>query len=434
MLVVRNATVVTCDVNHRVIQKGALLVKAGVLEFVGPEAELPAHKGAQIMDARGDIVMPGLINMHAHCGDSLFRGLVEDLPLEPWLQTVWKAEAAILKSPENCALGTRLGIAELLAGGVTCVLDMFWHCETGFEMARQADIRWASGEIFFDKDGMDGYGPEDRPGRAREMFEQHGELVGVLPHGTYTVGPQNLKTARDIARRHGGFFCTHAAETQAEQAIVTQRYGKRIISHLDDLDILGGRTILAHCVHVDEHETGLLARSGTHVVHNPLSNLKLASGFAPVPAMLAAGINVTLGTDGPVSGNDLDMWLAMRLAGTVHKCTSGDATAVSTKQVLHMATLNGARALGAEKSLGSLEKGKRADFIVVETGSVHATPLFNPITHLIYSANRHDVRDVFVGGRQVVRDRQITTMNINTLTRKVKGLAPAIADSLKEEK
>ena len=433
MLVVKNATIVTCNDDHEVIEKGALVARGGRLTFVGRQQDLPPHGGAQIIDARGDVVMPGLINMHAHCGDSLFRGLVEDLPLEPWLQTVWKAEAAILRSRENCALGTRLGIAELLLGGVTCVMDMFWHCETGFEAAREADIRWASGEIFFDMPGMDGHQPEERPDRARAMFDQHDELVGVLPHGTYTVGPENLKLAGDISRRHGGFFCTHAAETAQEQSIVRQRYGKSVLHHLHGLDLLGPSTVLAHCVHVDDSEIGLMAETGTHVVHNPMSNLKLASGFAPVPQMLAAGINVTLGTDGPISGNDMDMWLAMRLAATLHKACSGDATAVSTRQVLHMATLGGARALGAEKDLGSLEKGKRADFIRVETGSVHALPLFDTITHLVYSTNRQDVRDVFVGGRRVVHDRRITTLDTDKLKEEIKRLAPRIAASLKEQ-
>jgi 5-methylthioadenosine/S-adenosylhomocysteine deaminase len=438
-LIITNAHIVTCDKDHHVIPSGALVVRQGLIRWIGPMAELPhsnSEAAYRVHDADGQIVMPGLVNMHAHCGDSLFRGLVEDLPLEAWLNTVWKAEGAILGDPANCHLGASLGFAELLLSGTTTVMDMFWHADQTFAAAQQAGIRLASGGIYFDPPGMDGQGAETREAAAERLFEAYGQsdscFVGTLPHGTYTVGPDAILTAYDQALRYDGFFSIHAAETRAEQETVRTSYGKSVIRHLAALGVLSDRTVLAHCVHVDDEELDLIAESRAHVVHNPLSNLKLGSGFSPVPKMLERNINVTLGTDGPISGNDMDMWLAMRLAATIHKGALEDASVMSTKQVLHMATLCGARALRAERHLGSLELGKRADIICVSTSGPHASPMFDPITHLVYSAARSDVRDVFVGGLQVVSAGELLTLDVADLRARSTALIPQITAALRE--
>lgn len=436
--IIKNAHIVTCDPNHRVIEDGALIFKGREIVWVGPGNELDTdfRATAETIDARGKILMPGLINTHAHCGDTLFRGLVEDLPLEQWLQTVWKAEAAILSDADICRLGVELGFAELLLGGVTSVMDMFWHPDQTFQAAEKSGIRLATGGIFFDFDGMDGDGPANRTRDARALFERYGDndelFVGTMPHGTYTVGPENLRAAIDLASKRNGFFSTHAAETKVEQATIQERYQTSVIRHLNDLGGLSPNTVLAHCVHVDDEELDLMASSGTHVAHNPLSNLKLASGFAPVPEMQKRGINVTLGTDGAISGNDMDMWLAMRLAATIHKAAWEDPTAVSAGEALHMATLNGAKAFGVADHLGSLETGKRADFILVNHSGPHASPMFNPINHLVYSAHKGDVSDVFVSGRQLVKGRQLATLSIVDICAEVRELQPRIVASLQE--
>ncbi len=378
--------------------------------------------------------MPGLINMHAHCADSLFRGLVENLPLEAWLQSVWKAQAIILRPPENCRLGAQLGIAELLLGATTTVMDNYWHADQTFLAAKQVGIRMATAGIFFDTPGMDGFGPEHREQKAIDLFETYGNdsevFVGTMPHGTYTVGAENLKIAVDIAKKHDGFFSIHAAETRVEQETINQRYQTSVIRLLDKVGALSARTVLAHCVHVDEEELDLIAASGTHVAHNPLSNLKLASGFAPIPQMLDKNINVTLGTDGAISGNDLDMWLSMKLAATIHKAANDNPSAISAHQALHMATLNGAKALGALDILGSIEVGKRADFILVDMAGPHSVPLFNPINHLVFSASKNDVSDVFVSGQHIVKNRKILTFDVEKMLAKVRELQPAIVAAL----
>jgi 5-methylthioadenosine/S-adenosylhomocysteine deaminase len=431
-LVIRNAIVVTCDSAGTVITDGGVTVENGRITKVAPSAELSGD-APRVMDATGHILMPGIVNTHCHAADSLFRGLVEDLPLEPWLQTVWKAEGAILNA-ETSHLGSILGFAELLLSGVTTVMDMFWYPGETVKAARALGMRVATGGIFFDPPGVTGDDLAGRIAKAERFFEEFGDaddvFPTVMPHGTYTVAPDNLKAAKAIAGRHGALFSTHAAETRTEQADVTDRYGRSVIRHLDQLGLLDRRTVLAHCVHLDDEEIEILARSGASVAHNPMSNLKLASGVARVPDMLAAGVNVTLGTDGAISGNDLDMWMALRLAATLHKGVSGRADVISTGEALAMLTRNGATALAASDRIGTLEPGKFADMVLIDIKRPHAVPLFDPITHLVYSTAKSDVRHVFVGGEQVVRDGVLTRHDIGKTIEAVEQLAPKIAASV----
>ncbi|MBY8918244.1 amidohydrolase [Nitratireductor sp. L1-7-SE] len=431
-LVVKNAIVVTCDEKQTVIRGGGVAVSNSRITQIGESAALEQAAGnaRNVIDGSGHILMPGLINSHCHAADSLFRGLVEDLPLEPWLQKVWTAEGAIL-NPQTSHLGSLLGFSELLLSGVTSTMDMFWYPVETVRAAREVGMRVSTGGIFFDGPGVDGATLDDRIASAEAFFEAFAGADDVfpatMPHGAYTVGPENLKTARDITNKHGGLFSTHAAETKAEQADVEGRYGSSVIRHLDHLDLLDERTTLAHCVHLDDEEIAILARTGTTVSHNPMSNLKLASGIARIPDMLAAGVHVALGTDGAISGNDLDMWMALRLAATLHKGASQRADAVSTHQALAMVTRSGARALGASDRLGSLEKGKLADMILIDVKRPHAVPMFDPVTHLVYSTAKSDVRHVFVGGEQVVRDGVLTRHSIDDTLDAVAELAPRIA-------
>ena len=434
-LVIRNAIVVNSDKAGSVIRDGAVAVEGSRISAVGTAAELAplAERARRVVDGAGHILMPGIVNTHCHAADSLFRGLVEDKPLEPWLQTVWKAEAAIL-NPQTSYLGSVLGFAELLLSGVTSVMDMFWYPTETVRAARKVGLRVATGGIFFDPAGVTALSVDERVREAERFFDEFGAaedvFASVMPHGTYTVGPENLKAAHAVAHKCGGLFCTHCAETKAEQADVTSRYGRSVVRHLDHLGCLDDRTVLAHCVHLDDEELDILAARGAHVAHNPMSNMKLASGFARVPDMLDRGINVTLGTDGPLSGNDLDMWMALRLAATLHKGHSGRADVISTRQALDMLTINGAKALNATDRIGSLEPGKFADMVMVDLGRPHAVPMFDPLTHLVYSTAKSDVRHVFLGGEQVVRDGALTRFDIAETMDEVSHLVPQIQASI----
>jgi len=309
-------------------------------------------------------------------------------------------------------------------------MDMFWYPAETVRAAREVGLRVATGGIFFDPAGVTALAIDRRVAEARAFFEEFGKADDVfactMPHGTYTVGPDNLKAAWGVAHECGGLFCTHCAETRAEVADIVDRYGRTVVRHLDHLGCLDGRTVLAHCVHLDDEELDILARAGAHVAHNPMSNMKLASGFARVPDMLERGINVSLGTDGPLSGNDLDMWMALRLAATIHKGYTGRADLISTRQALDMLTINGAKALNAADRIGSLEAGKFADMVLVDVRRPHAVPMFDPLTHLVYSTNKSDVRHVFLGGEQVVRDGVLTRIAIEDTLAEVADMVPRI--------
>jgi len=430
-LVINNAIVVTSDAKGTVIGKGGVVVDKGRITRLGTADELApiAARATKAIDASGQILMPGIINTHCHAGDSLFRGLVENLPLEPWLQTVWKAEGAIL-NPETSRLGSVLGFAELLLSGVTSVMDMFWYPFETVAAARAVGMRVSTGGIFFDPAGVTALSIDSRVAEAQRFFDEFGKAEDVfaaaMPHGAYTVSPDNLKAAWQVSHKCGGIYCIHCAETRAEQADIQTRYGRSVVRHLDHLGCLDQRTMLAHCVHLDDEELDIIARTGAHVAHNPMSNMKLASGFARVPEMLERGINVSLGTDGPLSGNDLDMWMALRLAATIHKGFTGRADLISTRQAFDMLTINGAKALGAADRIGSLEPGKFADMVLVDIRRPHAVPLFDPMTHLVYSTNKSDVRHVFLGGEQVVRDGQLTRMSLDDTLATVERMVPKI--------
>lgn len=433
-LLIKNAVIVTADADHSVIWGGSLAVRSGRIDKVGPMDELAALEptAKRIVDAGGMVLMPGIINTHCHAADSLFRGLVEDLPLEAWLQKVWKAESAVL-TPETTRLGATLGFAELLLSGVTTVMDMFWYPRQSVHAAEDVGVRLSTGGIFFDGAGVDGQTHEDRLAEAKGFFQDFGGrddvLPAILPHGTYTVSPEHLREARAIADEHGGLFCTHAAETRAEQADIQNRYGRSIIRHLDHHGLLDDRTVLAHCVHLDDEEIDILARTGATVSHNPMSNLKLGSGIARIPDLINTGVRVTLGTDGAISGNDLDMWLALRLAATLHKGTRMQADIVTETEAFDMVTREGANALGAGDRLGSLEEGKLADMALVDVDRPHAVPMFDPTTHLVYSTSKADVRHVFVGGEQVVQDGALIRLDLTETLAKTRELIPAIKAS-----
>ena len=434
-LLIKDALIVTCDGSHSIIENGVMSVSQGKITALEQSDTRAVENlnAKKIVSANGNIVMPGLINMHCHAADSLFRGLVENLPLEEWLGRVWIAEKAIL-TPETTYLGSVLGLAENLLSGSTTVMDMFWYPDETVKAAKDLGMRVSTGGIFFDLPGIGGRSQEDYISEADNFYQNHSSddsvIPAILPHGSYTVSPQNLSEAKSMADQYGILFCTHAAETQAEQNDIKARYDNSVIRHLDKYKLLGATSVLAHCVHLDDTEISLLAQSKTNVVLNPMSNLKLGSGIAPVKAMHRAGINLTIGTDGAISGNDLDMWLAMRLTCGLAKGLNMEADALTAEQVLHMATISGAKALGKSDSLGSLEIGKNADFILVDINNSHSIPLFDPITHLVFGAGRSDVTDVFVSGKHVVKNKKISGLDIEKIHEEVRQLAPSIKASL----
>jgi len=304
---------------------------------------------------------------------------------------------------------------------------MFWYPEASAAAAQEAGFRVITGPIWFDSTEIDGLTPDERSRRGVEFMQeyQHDPLITpcVLPHGTYTVAPPQLERARDLAEEFGVLLSTHLSETAAEVAQIQNQYGQRPPAHMDNLGMLGPRTLLAHCVHLEAEEIDLLADRRAVIAHCPLSNLKLGSGVAPLDDMRRAGLRVGLGTDGPVSGNDLDMWLTMRLAAVLHKGVHQDPTLITAREVAAMATRDAAEALDKKDEIGSLEPGKRADLIVLNLDRPHLTPMFDVYSHLVYAAGRDDVETVVIHGRTVMRNRVLTTLDEKAVMAEVRAIA-----------
>jgi 5-methylthioadenosine/S-adenosylhomocysteine deaminase len=413
-LAIVNATALVADDTATVVHDATLVIgHDGTIRAL--TTGTTPHDAPDVIDARGGIVMPGLVNAHTHLAMTLFRGLADDVTLEVFLARLMPAEFAVL-SPEAVAAGTRLAALESLRGGITTALDMYYLPESIVEVARSTRMRIHTGPTLLEFDGPERLAFDARLSWTKRWLER-AQLTGdtaslwLGPHSTYLMGEDHLRRTATLAREHGARIHVHAAETRGEMAQVAQRHGgKSPIAVLRDTGLLE-RAVLAHGVHLDDDDIADIAAARATVVHCPASNYKLASGFARVVDLVRAGVNVALGTDGPASGNDLDLWLAMRLAGYGQKNVTGDPTVLPAHEIVRMATINGARALGIDHLVGSLEVGKRADLIVFDADSPSLTPAFDPHVAVAASAGRGDVLHVVVDGDLVVRDRSPLTID-----------------------
>ncbi len=352
------------------------------------------------IDGRGKLLMPGLINTHTHVAMTLMRNMADDLPLMAWLrEKVWPFESQL--TPDDIAAGARLGMTEMLLSGTTTLVDMYWHEAAVARAARETGIRAVLCPTFIDGERMREF--ERDIVLTLEAAEGVDTLtVRPAPHAAYSCSAGNLRRAVDLAREHNLGITIHISETLDEQRIIRERHGCTPTEYLLDAGVFSVPTIAAHCVHVTDGDIEILRANGVTVAHNPQSNMKLASGAAPVARMLAAGLNVSIGTDGAGSNNDLDMFDEMRTASLLGKLTAADPAAMPAWQVLQMATVNGARALGMEGQLGVVKEGALADLILVDTDKPHWQPHHNPVAALVYSAKSADVHTVWVNGREVV--------------------------------
>lgn len=425
------AHVVTMDRDERIVEDGVVAISGGAIAAVGTRTELDGMEAGETVDASGQLLLPGLVNGHVHMGDSLFRSLVEDLPLEPWLERLWVSEREFV-SHENVALGARLAMAEMIRCGTTCALDMFWFPEAGAEVAIETGFRLATGPIFFDFGGPDRIDNEKRIAVGEEWLERFADepLIEpcVQPHNHLTVSPEGMTAAKDLARRTGSLFHTHCSETATEVATTRERFGRTPVEHLDALGILDDRTLLAHCVHLTDDDIARLRRSGAAVLHNPLSNMKLGSGIAPIARLLDEGIPVLVGTDGPVSSNDLDMWTAMRFAGLLQRGARQDPVLTPAREVVRMVTSVGAAALGLEGRAGRIAPGHRADLVLIDLDRPHLIPMFDVYAHLVYSIGRDDVESVMIDGRWMMRRRELLTLDERAIVEEARALGEKIAD------
>jgi 5-methylthioadenosine/S-adenosylhomocysteine deaminase len=415
-LLVVNGTVVTMDGAGRVIADGAVAVDGSDIVAVDTtDAIERQYRGTETLNAGGQVVMPGLVNTHTHAPMVLFRGLADDLALMDWLtKYIFPAEAKMV-SPEFVRAGTRLAALEMIQSGTTTYTDMYYFEEEIAKETRAAGLRGVLGQTVIQFPVADAKTPADALNRAEAFITafKGDPLItpAVAPHAMYTLDGLTLMAARGLAMRLGVPTLIHVAETRDEVKTAQDRYKASPVGYLDQLGFLGPGVLAAHGVWVSEPEIATLRQRGVGVSHNPESNMKLASGTAPVPGYLAAGVALGLGTDGAASNNDLDMFEAMRVASLLHKLQSNDPRVVGARTALEMATIGGARALGMADRIGSLEPGKRADLIVVGMTSARQTPMYDPISHLVYVTRGDDVRSTIVNGKVLMRDRQLKTLD-----------------------
>jgi 5-methylthioadenosine/S-adenosylhomocysteine deaminase len=411
--VITNATVVTVDVADRILTDAAIRIEHGVITEIGPVSAVN-HDADALLDARSAIVMPGMVNAHAHLAMTLLRGVADGTDLDGFLATVLPIEGALLNA-DFVRTGTELAAAECLRGGITSALDMYFFPEAALQASAALGLRLHSGPVFIQFPGADARPWDLRMAWAKEWFLRPPASAGstrwAQPHSTYLLTEPQLRDLAALVNDTGVRVSVHAAETRAEVAQVAELHGGRTpIQVLADVGLLNDRVVLAHAVHLTEADIALIAQSGAHVAHNPASNAKLASGLAPVRQLLDAGVNVALGTDGSASANDLDLWMAMRLAGFLPGIALGDPTSVTARHLVRMATINGAKALGIDSQLGSLEVGKRADIVMLDADAPSLTPSFDPYGTIAYAASRAEVDTVLVGGEAVVSRGRLLTV------------------------
>ena len=429
-LIVLNGLVLTLDANDQRFDPGGVAIASGRIAAVGPaEVISSTYRASRTLNTDGCVVMPGLINSHTHAAMTIFRGLADDLPLMEWLhKNIFPAERKLTE--EWVFWGTLLACAEMILSGTTTFCDMYIFEHKVAEAARVSGLRALVGEVLYDFPSPN-YGPIEKGFLFTESLidQWRGDplvRVAVEPHTLYTCSPPVLKRCLELAERHDVPLIAHLSENEAEVDEILKRYGRRPVAHMENLGMLSPRFIADHCVALDEKDMELLALRGVQVVHNPESNMKLASGIAPVPRLLELGVNVALGTDGCASNNDLDLFGEMDTCAKLHKVATLDPTVVPAATVLRMATQNGAKALGLGGETGELSPGKWADVIVVDMQKPHLTPLYKPVSHLVYSARGSDVRHSIIHGSLVMEDRRLLTLDVEEVMDRVRFFAKAV--------
>lgn len=434
-LIVAGGTVVTMDTSRRVIENGSVAIKGGRIVAVGERAEITKkYQAAQTISANGKAVIPGLINTHTHIPMVLFRGIADDLDLNEWLtKYIFPAEAKNV-SEEFVRTGTQLGLAEMIRGGTTTYCDMYYFEDAIADETAKAGVRGVLGETVIDFPVADNKTNAEAMAYVEKFVKKwqgHPLIVAaVAPHAPYTVSEEHLKAIKAFSDRTGAPIVTHVSETKKENDDIKKQTGDYPVEYLERIGFLGNRVIAAHLVHINEAEIAILKKYGVGGAHNPQSNMKLASGVAPVPQMLKADFAIGLGTDGAASNNDLNMWEEMDTAAKLHKVFTQDPKVVTAEQAFEMATMRGARALHLENLIGSIEVGKRADVVIVDLDELNQVPIYNIYSHLVYATKADDVRTVIIEGRIVLLNHRLLTLNEVSIKKRARDIRDRVVKSL----
>lgn len=432
-ILITGGTLLTMAAPEDIVEEPMIGIRDGKILFIkkGPLTTRHYPDAGERIDASGCLVMPGLVNTHTHLPMVLFRGLADDLPLMTWLNDhIFPAERRFIDK-ETVYDGATLAIAEMILSGTTTFCDGYFFEDAVAQAAIESGMRGVVAQGFIDFTTSHQIDSSRNASIAENFIKKwrnRSPLVtpALICHSSYTCSPETLRTIKAVARRNKTPFLIHLAETREEAALLRERYGKKPVQHLRDLDLLDKDTIAAHCIWLDGEELDLLAAGKVKVAHDPESNMKMGAGVAPVPEMLRRGIDVGLGTDGCASNNDLDLFGEMEMAAKLHKVFSGDPTAMKAERVVEMATIGGARVLGIADRIGSIAPGKEADIILVDMRKPHLTPLYHPFSHLVYAARGADVVTSIIGGRIVMRDRRLLSIELTAVMEKVRRIAARI--------
>ena len=425
-ILIKDGHVITMDPKRRVFERGSVAIDGDKIVAVGKDVK---EKADTVVDARGKVVLPGLINCHTHLSMTLLRGVADDMPLMQWLETkIWPIEKNLRS--EDCYVGALLGCLEMIKSGTTCFADQYFFMKHVARAVEGAGMRASLSYGIIELGDPKRRESELRAGE-KLVKECHGKANGRIstmfgPHAPYTCSPECLMKVKELAEKYKVGIHTHISESQDEIKQITEKYGKRPVEHLDAIGFLGPEVLAAHCVWLTDREIKILKERGVKPVHNPISNMKIGCGVAPVPEMLSAGIPVALGTDGAASNNALNMINEMKFAALLNKVHKLDPVAVPATAALEMATINGAIALGLQNKIGSLEAGKKADIVLVDLKKPHLAPLHNVISHLVYSAAGSDVDTTIVDGRILMQGCRVLALDEN----KVLEQAQKISDDL----
>ncbi len=434
-LLIVGGTIVLMDAERRIIENGAIAIDDGKIFMLGSRRIVERNSRAKrVINATGKVITPGLINTHTHIPMVLFRGISDDLDLNDWLtKYIFPAEAKNVNE-QFVRAGTRLGLAEMIRGGTTTYCDMYYFEDAIADETKKAGVRGVLGETIIKFPVSDNKTPEaalDYTERFIKKWKGDPLIVpAAAPHAPYTLETSTLRSIRQQSDRLDSAVVIHVAETKKERDDIQAQYGKTPVEYLDSIGFLSNRTIAAHSVWLTPNEIDIYKLRGVGSAHCPQSNMKLASGVAPIPAMLAKNIAVGIGTDGAASNNDLNMWEEMDTAAKLHKLTSNDPKTLPAEQAFEMATIGGARALHLDNITGSLEVGKRADIVILDFDSLNQTPSFNIYSSLVYSTKANDVRTVIINGRVVMLDRRLLTLNESVIKRNANAYRKKIIDSL----
>ncbi len=432
--IVLGGTVLTMEPGSQPIANGAVAIAKDKIAAVGPAEELlELAPTGEVITASNCIVMPGLVNTHAHLAMTLLRGIADDLPLQEWLEEhIWPAEKHHI-TRETVRLGTQLAVAEQLLAGVTTTTDMYFFAGEVAAVLAEAGMRGVVAESMLDFATPSCDTPDDMLAMQRELissFRDHPLITpSVAAHTPYTVSAANLAREAELAEELEVPLQIHVSETRWEVEKLLAEKGVSPVAYLADLGVLSERTIAVHCVHLSGEDLDLLDEFEVGVSHNPASNLKLSSGVAPLPAMLERGLKVGLGTDGAASNNTLDLLRDMQLCALLHKGVTGIPTVLPARTMVEMVTSGGARVLGLEDRIGTLTEGREADLVCIAVDQPHSVPIYDPYSHLVFAARSADVRHVLVGGKVVVRNHSLETIDLETVLAEAREAATRISGS-----